>query len=427
MEHDRPRTDRAPAAHSQHLSIAPALSTAWPAILPVAAAGMLLYLAAGGRSQALLIVIASLTVLGTGLLAYARLRLDRELRGLEADLARRQESGRETDRPDRRSLPRRARALRRQLERWADSQRDEAAKLRSRLERAERSAEAAELAKDELLACASHQLRTPMTGILGYSFLLLGSRLSQEQQNLAAQIRDCAQDLSGEIDQILTYAALAAEETRVETLDVDVRALVNGIVDRHRTCAGAKGLRLSYSVDRIVPEKVLQDPDLISQALDNLVDNAVKLTTHGSVSILVTVAPGEETGLRFVVRDTGAGVAASTLEELFEPFTQADSSNTRLHEGLGLGLAVSYRIVDRLGGHLEAESTPGVGSCFRFDVPVEVFKAAPVLTDGIDEPTPWSLLASSPLAASESLAVPCAAGSAAIGLKSLTSRLTTTC
>ena len=210
------------------------------------------------------------------------------------------------------------------------------------LEAARRQAEQASRAKSQVLAVTSHEFRTPMNGILGATELLMGTSLTPVQEHYVRTAHRSAHALLTLIDDVLDLSRIEAGRLTLHDEDVDLRALVDEVVDLVAVTAGDKPLVLSCSVAPPVPRRVRIDPSRLRQLLVNLLHNAVKFTDRGTVQLEVTVRRGtpERLQLRFLVRDTGIGIAAEQLGSIFDAFAQVDASSTRRHGGSGLGLAI---------------------------------------------------------------------------------------
>jgi signal transduction histidine kinase len=230
-------------------------------------------------------------------------------------------------------------------------------------------AEAASKAKSAFLANMSHEIRTPMTAILGLGELMSHEALPPRQAERLQKMNEAAQHLLAVINAVLDLSRIEAGKLVLEEAIVDVRAIVDSVIEMSSQDAQRKGLHLASNCTHI-PSCLLGDPTRLRQALINYVSNAVKFTEQGSVSLEVDVLDDRQDSvvLRFAVKDSGIGVPPDALERIFEPFEQADNSLTRKHGGSGLGLAIVKQIARLMGGDVGARSLPGQGSTFWITV-----------------------------------------------------------
>ncbi len=243
--------------------------------------------------------------------------------------------------------------------------------LETKLAEARDQALAASRLKSEFLATMSHEIRTPMNGIIGMVDLLTDSPLTEDQLEMAQVLKGSAESLLDIINDILDFSKIEAGKIRLDQADFDLRLLVEETLALLAPRAREKQIALGSEFDPTVAGRWQGDPGRIRQVLTNLVGNAIKFTDRGEVVVQVRRARAARSGRtawRFVVRDTGVGIAPEAQPRLFQPFTQADGTTTRRFGGTGLGLAICRQLLELMGGTIGFQSEPGRGSTFWFEL-----------------------------------------------------------
>lgn len=239
------------------------------------------------------------------------------------------------------------------------------------LAKAKEQAEAASQAKSDFLARMSHEIRTSLNVVMGMTQVLLKSELTANQRNHLSKVKIASDNLKRVINDILDYSKVEAGQLELAAAPFDLDRLLSQQVALFSEQAAQKNVALNYAAAPQVPRHLIGDAGRLTQVMTNLIGNAVKFTDRGKIVVRVDAvysvkAQDKRTPLTFTVSDTGIGIEADLLPTLFDPFTQANSSLTRRHEGIGLGLAICKRLVEMMRGTITAESAPGRGSTFTF-------------------------------------------------------------
>ena len=249
---------------------------------------------------------------------------------------------------------------------------------RAALEEARDAALASSIAKGQFLATVSHEIRTPLNGVLGMTNLLADTQLTKEQQGYLNTIQSSGEILRRVIDDVLDFSRIEAGKLTITPHAVDVVSAIQEVVSLFDGRAQEKGIELGLDFGELVELHVYADPARVKQVVGNLVSNAVKFTDSGGVQVMARLARETKTAmvLRIEVIDTGIGIHSEQIDAIFEGFTQADNSMHRRYGGSGLGLTISRRLTELMGGHLGVDSEVGLGSRFWVELPLSKISAA---------------------------------------------------
>ena len=226
--------------------------------------------------------------------------------------------------------------------------------------------------KGTFLASLNHEIRTPLSGILGMADLLLETKLDDEQREYVNAARLCAESLFEILNATLEYSALEAGNLTLDEIEFSLRELIESTLAQQALKAESKGLKIRASYDSGLPETMVGDAPRLRQLLSHFLANAIKFTHTGGVELRVTRDPRASDLLKIEVEDTGIGIPPEQMDRIFESFSQVDSGLSRMYPGLGLGLALAKKLATLMQGEIGVQSTPGSGSTFTLRIPLKV-------------------------------------------------------
>ena len=227
--------------------------------------------------------------------------------------------------------------------------------------------------KGQFLASLNHELRTPLSGVLGMTDLLAETTLETDQREYVETIRECASQLLEALNALLDFSSLSAGHTQAQNVEFAFQGLLDSVAVDAETRAGAKGLRLVRDWDLALPESIFGDERYLRQVLQHLMRNAVKFTIRGEVTLSASILAGPSGArLQIVVKDSGIGIPQDKLRVIFQAFRQLDEGLARSYSGLGLGLALADKLVRLMGGEIAVESKVGSGTAFTIRLPLAV-------------------------------------------------------
>ncbi|MBI1215427.1 MAG: response regulator, partial [Alphaproteobacteria bacterium] len=239
------------------------------------------------------------------------------------------------------------------------------------MQKSAKRADEANRAKSSFLALMSHEIRTPMTGIFGMIDFLKETDLTEEQKQFVVTIRECSKTLLNTLNDILDFSKVESGKLTISKINFDFHAMLHNSLTIMRQLADDKGLLMDMAIQKDVPQMVHGDPHRLQQTVMNLLNNAVKFTEQGGVTLRASLVKGAVPMLRVEVKDTGIGMTRESMNRLFSAFAQGDDSISRRYGGTGLGLSITKSLVELMGGRIGCASEPGKGSAFWFELPYE--------------------------------------------------------